>query len=153
MKGKILRGVLLWCLLMGAVSCTKDNVGNVSPQYSELLTALQSTGAFYEFAENPDTAMVNMRDKMPYKEQWSMLFNQALDHNNEGGEKFKQQVCILFRGFDRPTIYITEGYMSRGLKFQDKEHQIELLISENCHLSFMTLCKDSLSFSCLFQKN
>ena len=60
MKGKILRGVLLWCLLMGAVSCTKDNVGNVSPQYSELLTALQSTGAFYEFA---DTAMVNMRDK------------------------------------------------------------------------------------------
>lgn len=116
MKGKILRGVLLWCLLMGAVSCTKDNVGNVSPQYSELLTALQSTGAFYEFAENPDTAMVNMRDKMPYKEQWSMLFNQALDHNNEGGEKFKQQVCILFRGFDRPTIYITEGYMSRGFK-------------------------------------
>ena len=63
MKGKILRGVLLWCLLMGAVSCTKDNVGNVSPQYSELLSALQSTGAFYEFAENPDTAMVNMRDK------------------------------------------------------------------------------------------
>jgi hypothetical protein len=68
MKDKILRGVLLWCLLIGAMSCTSDGDGNGSPQYSELMTALQSTGAFCEFKENPDTAMVNRKDKMPYKE-------------------------------------------------------------------------------------
>ena len=44
------------------------------------------------------------------------MSNQALDHNNEDGETFKQQVCILFRGFDRPTIYVTEGYEWRGFK-------------------------------------
>jgi hypothetical protein len=125
MKDKILRGVLLWCLLIGAMSCTSDGDGNGSQQYSELMTALQSTGAFCEFKENPDTAMVNRKDKMPYKEQWSMFFNQALDHNNEEGEKFKQQVCILFRGFYRPTIYVTEGYMWRGFRDnRDLAHNI-----------------------------
>ena len=78
MKGKILRVVLLWCLLMGALSCTSDDPENGSPQYSELMTALESTGAFYEFAENPDTAMVNRKDKMPYKEQWSVHTLQGL---------------------------------------------------------------------------
>lgn len=101
---------------MGFVACSNDDKAGGNPQYSELKDALQSTGLFYEFTENPDTAMVNRKEKMPYKEQWSMYFNQAQDHNNEDGETFKQQVCILFRGFDRPTIYVTEGYEWRGFK-------------------------------------
>ena len=40
-----------------------------------------------------------------------MFFTQDLNHDDEGGESFQQRVCILFRGFDRPTILLTEGYM------------------------------------------
>jgi hypothetical protein len=33
-----------------------------------------------------------------------------VNHNQPDGDKFKQKVCILFRGYDRPTIMVTEGY-------------------------------------------
>ena len=39
-----------------------------------------------------------------------MFFTQDLNHDDEGGESFQQRVCILFRGFDRPTVLLTEGY-------------------------------------------
>lgn len=39
-----------------------------------------------------------------------MSFRQNLNHDVPDGETFGQRVCILFRGFDRPTILVTEGY-------------------------------------------
>ena len=39
-----------------------------------------------------------------------MSFRQNLNHDVPDGETLGQRVCILFRGFDRPTILVTEGY-------------------------------------------
>ena len=48
-----------------------------------------------------------------------MFIEQPIDHNQPDGDKFQQRVSILFRGFDRPTILVTEGYFWQG--FSDGE--------------------------------
>ena len=43
-----------------------------------------------------------------------MSLLQPVNHDQPDGDKFKQKVCILFRGYDRPTIMVTEGYLWGG---------------------------------------
>ena len=110
MKEKLLKIALLWCLVVAFAACTSDE--NDNPQYSELRNALQATGMFYNISADPDTTVIRERNegKLNYKEQYSMFFKQPVNHDEEGGEEFMQKVCILFRGFDRPTVFVTNGY-------------------------------------------
>lgn len=92
-------------------SCNKDNPPKEDPTYSTLKEALNDISLFSNIKENPDTG-----SEFDYKEQYSMFFTQDLDHSDEGGDTFRQKVCILFRGFDRPTIMVTEGYNFWGFR-------------------------------------
>lgn len=47
-----------------------------------------------------------------YTEAFQMLISQAVDHKSEQGPHFDQRVFIRHRGFDRPTIMVTEGYVA-----------------------------------------
>ena len=100
-------------LLAGPVltSCVEDD-NPVAPKYATLKEALESIDLFSDIKENPDTAAIRKKaeELLDYKEQYSMTFRQDLNHDVQGGETFEQRVCILFRGFDRPTIFVTEGY-------------------------------------------
>ena len=92
-------------------SCNKDNPPKEDPTYSTLKEALNDISLFSNIKENPDTG-----SEFDYKEQYSMFFTQDLDHSDEGGDTFRQKVCILFRGFDHPTIMVTEGYYFWGFR-------------------------------------
>ncbi|MBR5326634.1 MAG: hypothetical protein IKU49_09130, partial [Prevotella sp.] len=100
-------------LLAGPVltSCVEDD-NPVVPKYATLKEALESIDRISDIKENPDTAAIRKKAEglLDYKEQYSMTFRQDLNHDVQGGETFEQRVCILFRGFDRPTIFVTEGY-------------------------------------------
>ena len=52
-----------------------------------------------------------------------MLFKQDLGHSDEGGDSFQQRVCILFRGFDRPTILVSMdlSYTRRYEKIREQK--------------------------------
>ena len=97
-------------LMAGFVACSSDDNPVDNPPYSDLRTVLQETGLFYDISENPDTSIVNKKAELNYKEQYSMFFRQDTNHDDVGGDEFMQRVCILFRGFDRPTVLVTEGY-------------------------------------------
>lgn len=47
-----------------------------------------------------------------YKEVYELRFQQPVDHTNPDQKTFEQLVTIRFRGFDRPTILMTDGYDS-----------------------------------------
>ena len=98
--------------LFTACSQNDDAVVNPEPEYTTLKEALQTVPLISMISENPDTEVVTMKAKgeLDYIAQYSMLFTQDLNHDDEGGDSFQQKVCILFRGFDRPTVYVTEGY-------------------------------------------
>ena len=107
----------LWMLLaiaLGIVSCTDiyDNPDNPAA-YVPLEQALTETQIFSDIKENPDTAAVRKKreGKLNYQSQYSMFISQPVNHDQSDGDKFKQKVCILFRGYDRPTIMVTEGYL------------------------------------------
>ena len=97
-------------LMAGFAACSNDDNAVVNPPYSELKTVLQQTGLFYDITEDPDTSIIKQKTELNYKEQYSMFYKQDTDHNDKGGDKFMQRVCILFRGFDRPTVLVTNGY-------------------------------------------
>lgn len=110
-KEKLLRGILLWCLVMGLAACTNDDNAVVIPQDADLKEVLQETGLFYDITEDPDAKMKEQQDLLHFKAQYSMYFKQATNHDDANSETFMQRVCILFRGYDRPTVFVTEGYL------------------------------------------
>ena len=112
----------LWMLLVIALSiasCT-DNSDN-PVVYTTLEEALANTHLFSDIQENPDKSAMDKKKKgeLDYLSQYSMFIEQPVNHNQPDADKFKQKVSILFRGFDRPTILVTEGYL--WSKFNDAE--------------------------------
>ena len=109
----MLKTLKLWMLLVLALSiasCT-DNSDNpvVNTTLEEVLT---NSHIFSDIRENPDKGAMErkMEGELDYLSQYSMFIEQPVNHNQPDAGKFKQKVSILFRGFDRPTIMVTEGY-------------------------------------------
>lgn len=117
---KTLRFWMLLVIVLSIVSCTTDKTeGPVV--YAPLEQALTETQLFTDVKENPDTVamMRKAEGQLVYLSQYSMFFSQPVNHDQPDGDKFKQKVCILFRGHERPTILVTEGYLWR--RFNDAE--------------------------------
>ena len=116
----ILAVILVCGAMTSLTSCISDNI-DTPVVYSPINQVLAETGLFSDIRENPDT--MAMEDKaaglVDYQSQYSMFITQPVNHDQPGGDTFKQKVCILFRGYDRPTIMVTEGYFFDG--FYDVE--------------------------------
>lgn len=111
---KIVQKLYVLLLVAGIVACSNDDNTVDNPQNSELRAVLEQTGLFYDITENPDTSIIKRKAELNYKEQYSMFYKQDTNHDDVGGDEFMQRVGILFRGFDRPTVLVTEGYNWRG---------------------------------------
>ena len=112
----------LWMLLVIALSIASCADNSDNPVVNTTLEeALTSTGLFSGIKENPDKEAMEKKKKgnLDYLSQYSMFIEQPVNHNQPDADKFKQKVSILFRGFDRPTIMVTEGYI--WSKFFDAE--------------------------------
>ena len=119
-----------WMLLvtLSIVSCTAnddnpvENNDNPDPAaYATLEEALAANDLFSAIRENPDSSTMRKKEngELDYLSQYGMLFRQAVNHDQPDGDTFQQRVYILFRGFDRPTILVTEGYF--WMAFGDSE--------------------------------
>ena len=117
---KTLKSWMLLVIVLSIVSCTTDITDNpvVSTSLEQTLT---ETGLFTDIKENPDSSAMTKKEQgeLNYQSQYSMFISQPVNHNQPNGDKFKQKVCILFRGYDRPTIMVTEGYL--WSRFRDAE--------------------------------
>ena len=49
-----------------------------------------------------------------FKAGYELRVRQPLDHSNPGGKSFLQSVYVYHVDYDRPVVYVTEGYASRG---------------------------------------
>jgi len=111
---------LMGVMAVGGVMLTscQNNDPDVDPEFVKLKQALEKIEGISSIEANPDTAAVRQKaeGKLDYKAQCSLFFTQDLNHDDEGGESFKQRVCILFRGFDRPTVLVTHGYFWPSFK-------------------------------------
>lgn len=112
-------------------SCSNDDKPESTPEYATLKEALASIDRITDIKSDPDATIVKkkQRGELDYKEAYSMFFRQDVNHDVAGGNTFQQKVCIVFRGFDRPTILVTEGYM--WYDFHDAE---DLSVNLNANL-------------------
>lgn len=110
---------MLLVIALSIASCT-DNSDNPVVN-TTLEEALANTHLFSDIKENPDKGAMEKKKKgeLDYLSQYSMFIEQPVNHNQPDADKFKQKVCIMFRGFDRPTILVTEGYIWE--QFRDAE--------------------------------
>ena len=117
---KTLKSWMLLVIVLSIVSCTRDITDNpvVNAPLSQVLA---ETGLFTDIKENPDTVATRKKaeGELVFQSQYSMFITQPVNHDQPDGDKFKQKVCILFRGYDRPTILVTEGYF--WYRFGDAE--------------------------------
>lgn len=108
---KTLKFWMLLAIVLSIVSCS-DNY-DTPVVYNPLSQLLAETGLFTDIKENPDTSAMKMKAEgaLDYQSQYSMFISQPVNHDQPDGDTFNQRVCILFRGYDRPTIMVTEGYL------------------------------------------
>ena len=112
----------LWMLLVIALSIASCTDNSDNPVVNTTLEdALTNSHLFSDIKENPDKGAMEKKKKgeLDYLSQYSMFIEQPVNHNQPDADKFKQKVSIMFRGFDRPTILVTEGYLWE--QFKDAE--------------------------------
>ena len=112
----------LWMLLVIALSIASCTDNSDNPVVNTTLEeALANTHLFSDIKENPDKEAMERKKKgeLDYLSQYSMFIEQPVNHNQPDADKFKQKVSIMFRGFDCPTILVTEGYIWK--QFRDAE--------------------------------
>ena len=112
--------IKLWMLLVIALSIASCTDNSDNPVVNTTLEeALANTHLFSDIKENPDKGAMEKKGELDYLSQYSMFIEQPVNHNQPDADKFKQKVSIMFRGFDRPTILVTEGYIWK--QFRDAE--------------------------------
>ena len=116
---KTLKFWMLVAIVLSIASCTEND--DTPVVYNPLNQVLSETGLFADIKENPDVSATEKKAEgtLDYLSQYSMFFSQPVNHDQPDGDTFKQKVSILFRGYDRPTIMVTEGYLWR--RFIDAE--------------------------------
>ncbi len=70
-----------------------------------------------------------------YKEKYEVFFNQPVDYKNPDKAHFSQRVYVMHLGYDRPTIFVTEGY--GGVYASNPRYREELSRILNANVVFV----------------
>ncbi len=70
-----------------------------------------SLSVLYDFLkEQPQVSRITALDKGEFAEKYSFFVTQPLDQKHPEAGSFSQRIFLMHVGFDRPTLFITEGY-------------------------------------------
>lgn len=58
----------------------------------------------------PNLKKIKKLESPKFTEKYELFIEQELDQVNKGAGKFLQRVIVCHRGYDRPTVLVTEGY-------------------------------------------
>ncbi len=104
---------------LSLTSCSiTDNPEPTPPEpgkkYTTMLEALMDISVIDSISTEQADSL-----KERFKEHYVVYFSQPADHQNSSSPRFRQKVCIMFRGFDRPTILSCQGYDINGMAGRD----------------------------------
>lgn len=66
-----------------------------------------------------------------YTAAYEVFIEQPLDHRHPEKGKFMQRLILRHRGFDRPTVLVTEGYAADYALWADYEDEIATMLDAN----------------------
>lgn len=101
---------LLFLLLFSGISCSGAARAAVDPQTDkqELVAASGLDDRLSSLSG--DIVSVEPIEKGQFNEKWIVTIKQPLDYRNLSIGTFNQRFIVCHRGFDRPTVFVTEGY-------------------------------------------
>lgn len=66
----------------------------------------------------PDAEVIKTEPKDYFKEAFTLILKEPLDHKNPGAGTFKHYVYLSHAGFEKPTVLVTEGYNARPRTYE-----------------------------------
>jgi len=83
----------------------------LSPAGSDMPQAGQTKGSFIDqIAHLEGVSNLTVLKTDHFVDKCVFFIDQPLDHQNPAKGSFKQRVFVSHQGFDRPTVFVTEGY-------------------------------------------
>ncbi|MCX6235056.1 MAG: S28 family serine protease [Bacteroidetes bacterium] len=88
-----------------------------------------------------------------FKSAYVLYFTQPLDHNNPDGKKFTQRIYLFHRDFNRPVVFVTEGYGADYARHPKMMYELAGMLDANQivveHRFFGTSVPDTLQWEYL----
>ena len=88
-----------------------------------------------------------------FTEKYILKIRQPIDHQDTGKGWFEQRVFLAHRGFDKPVVFITEGYAAEYAGHPRYIHELSSMLdaSQVCaeHRYYGESAPDSMDWSCL----
>lgn len=74
---------------------------------------------------------INRLESSVYPEKYEVYINNPIDWNNPNSDLFKSRIIICYKGIDRPTVIVTEGYYANYALFPSYEEELSHLFNTN----------------------
>lgn len=107
----------------------------------------QSLDIFFE--ETPGVTVVNVDSVAEYMAVYELAISQPLDHNDASKGDFTQKVFVSHKGFESPTVILTQGYEIRRNRTAEISHLFEANQINVEHRFFGDSQPDSLDYDYL----
>lgn len=78
--------------------------------FSSRLQAFQEDSLFQKLTNINDAIKISTLPGGPFREKYEIYFSQPIDHKNPKLGTFSQRVYVMHLGFNKPTVFVTEGY-------------------------------------------
>lgn len=98
-----------------------------------------------------------LKNDQGFLEKYSMFFSQPVDYNNPNEGEFKQRIFVCHRGFDKPTLLVTEGYFADFALDQNYTEELSEILQSNiivCEHRFFSVSRpQNCNWNCLTVEN
>ncbi|MDO4754940.1 MAG: S28 family serine protease [Parabacteroides sp.] len=82
-------------------------------------------------AKLPNISQIEALESAHYTEKYVVRITQPVDHQQRTSDSFKQRVILFHVGFDRPTIFVTEGYGADYALHPRHQEELSKLLNAN----------------------
>ncbi|MBE6334073.1 MAG: aminopeptidase [Bacteroidales bacterium] len=101
------------CVAVLAMACATPLMAQNSVPMMRMggnMSAPQGGVLYGRLSKMPNISKIRKIETPRFAEKYEVFIEQELDQVNKNAGKFLQRVIVCHRGFDRPTVLVTEGY-------------------------------------------
>lgn len=92
---------------------------------------IDTTEFVTEMLKCPELSIAQSLEGANYEEKYVVYLTNKLDWSDQNSETFQSRVIVCFKGMDRPTVIVTEGYYAHYALFYGYEDEISHLFDTN----------------------
>lgn len=89
----------------------------------------------------PGVSDVEALESTTFPEKYVFFIKQQLDGKDASKGTFEQRVVLCHRGFDRPTVLVTEGYSARYALYKGYIEELAKTVRHQYHLCGVSLLR------------